>query len=473
MEFTLSPMAKGFLPYSLEQRILLPPDLRDWLPEGHLALVISDVVAALDLSELLLDHRSKDPRGRAGYHPAMMLTLLIYAYCIGKPSSRKIEKATYEDVAFRVISANQHPDHDAIADFRKRNVPAFSGLFAQVLLPCREAGLVKLGHVAIDGTKIQANASKHKAMSYERMDPAQKKLQDEIDALLAEAERVDAEEDVKHGKGKRGDELPQELARRETRLRKIQEAKERLEAEAKERASDKAAEVRAELERRAKNEIATGKKIGGPTPKTPDPQDAQPDAKAQKNFTDPDSRIMPDSAHKGAFVQGYNAQIAVDAVAQIIVALDVTQQTNDRKQLVPMAKKIVANCGQLAQNTSADNGYFSEQAVNDPQLSSTELLVPPGRERVSTSAPSTEPAPDAPAKEQMRYKLASPKGRALYKMRKAIVEPVFGQIKEARGFRRFSLRGLDQVHAEFSLIALTHNLLKLFRAGAPVRTRAA
>lgn len=182
---------------------------------------------------------------------------------------------------------------------------------------------------------------------------------------------------------------------------------------------------------------------------------------------------MPDSAHKGAFVQGYNAQIAVDAEAQIIVALDVTQQTNDRKQLVPMAKKIVANCGQLAQNTSADNGYFSEQAVNDPQLSSTELLVPPGRERVSTSAPSTEPAPDAPAKEQMRYKLASPKGRALYKMRKAIVEPVFGQIKEARGFRRFSLRGLDQVHAEFSLIALTHNLLKLFRAGAPVRTRAA
>ena len=272
MEFTLSPMAKGFLPYSLEQRILLPPDLRDWLPEGHLALVISDVVAALDVSELLLDHRSKDPRGRAGYHPAMMLTLLIYAYCIGKPSSRKIEKATYEDVAFRVISANQHPDHDAIADFRKRNVPAFSGLFAQVLLLCREAGLVKLGHVAIDGTKIQANASKHKAMSYERMDPAQKKLQDEIDALLAEAERVDAEEDVKHGKGKRGDELPQELARRETRLRKIQEAKERLEAEAKERASDKAAEVRAELERRAKNEIATGKKIGGPTPKTPDPR---------------------------------------------------------------------------------------------------------------------------------------------------------------------------------------------------------
>ena len=328
-------MAKGFLPYNIDQRMLLPPDLREWLPEGHLALFISDVVDTLDLSSIMRAVEKADDRGRAGYHPVMMVKVLVYAYCVGKPSSRKIERATYEDVAFRVLSGDQHPDHDSIADFRKRHLASLAGLFVQVLQLCKKAGLVKLGHIAIDGTKIQANASKHKAMSYGRMGEAEKKLTEEVQRLLEEAERVDAQEDAEHGKGKRGDELPKELARRESRLKKIREAKAALEAEAKERAQAEAAEVQAKLEERARREAETGKKVSGKAPEVPDPGKAEPDDKAQSNFTDPESRIMPDGGHKGAFVQGYNAQIAVDANAQIIVACDVTQQTHDKRPLVP------------------------------------------------------------------------------------------------------------------------------------------
>ena len=218
-------MAKEYLPYDIDQRLLLPPDMRDWLPDGHLGLFILDVVGELDLSKIYAVYDEKDPRGRAGYHPAMLVALLVYAYCIGKPSSRYIERATYEDVAFRVISGDQHPDHDSIAAFRKQHLDALAGLFLQVLRLCQKAGLVKLGHIAIDGTKLKANASKHKAMSYERMGETERKLEDEIRELLAKAERIDAEEDAEHGKGLRGDELPKELRRREDRLRKIREAK--------------------------------------------------------------------------------------------------------------------------------------------------------------------------------------------------------------------------------------------------------
>src|SRR5271170_4185624 len=296
-------MAKGFLPYSIDQRLLLPPDMREWLPEGHLALFISDVVDSLDVSPILRAVETGDDRGRAGYHPVMMVKLLVYAYCVGKPSSRKVERATHEDVAFRVLSGDQHPDHDCIAAFRKRHLGALAGLFAEVLSLCQKAGLVKLGHIAIDGSKFQANASKHKAMSYGRMGEAEKKLTEEVERLLQEAERVDAEEDAQHGKGNRGDELPQELARRETRLKKIREAKAALEADARERARAEAAEVAARLEERARQEAETGKKIPGRKPEAPDPEQAKPDDKAQRNFTDPESRIMPDGAHKGAFVQ--------------------------------------------------------------------------------------------------------------------------------------------------------------------------
>ncbi len=460
-------MAKGFLPYSIDQRLLLPPDMREWLPEGHLALFISDVVDTLDVSPILRAVETGDDRGRAGYHPVMMLKLLVYAYCLGKASSRKIERATYEDVGFRVLSGDQHPDHDCIAAFRKRHLGALARLFTQVLSLCQKAGLVKLGHIAIDGSKFQANASKHKAMSYERMGEAEKKLTEEVERLLQEAERVDAEEDAQHGKGNRGDELPKELARRETCLEKIREAKAALEAEAKEQALAEATEVAARLEERARQEAETGKKIPGRKPEVVDPEQAKPEGKAQRNFTDPESRIMPDGAHKGAFLQAYNAQIAVDAECQIIVACDLTQEPNDKKQLVPMAEKIVAAVGRLADTTSADAGYFSEEALLDPVLASTELLVPPNRDKhgARPTDPLPPPGPDASMKERMQHKLSTAAGRALYRMRKAIVEPVFGQLKEARGFRRLQMRGLSSARAEFALIALSHNLLKLFRSG--------
>jgi transposase len=457
-------MAKGFLPYTLDQRLLLPPDMREWLPEGHLALFISDVVDTLDLSPIFRALEKADDRGRAGYHPAMMVKLLFYAYCTGRPSSRRIERATYEDVAFRVLAGDQHPDHDCIAEFRRRHLASLAGLFLQVLKLCRKAGLVKLGHIAFDGTKIQANASKHKAMSYGRMGEAEKKLTEEIQRLLDEAERIDAEEDAEHGKGKRGDELPKELARRESRLQKIREAKAALEAEAKEQARVEAAEAQAKLDERARQEAETGKKTPGRAPEVHDPADAKPEPKAQRNFTDPESRIMPDGAQKGAFVQGYNVQIAVDAEAQIIVACDITQQANDKLQLVPMAKKVHENLGRLADVNSADAGFFSEAAVTNPIFASVALLVPPNRDKLGAE-PTDAPGEGASAKEKMRHTLGTEIGRALYKMRKAIVEPVFGQVKEARGFRRFSVRGIDAARAEFAFIAITHNILKLFRSG--------
>jgi len=459
-------MAKEYLPYEIDQRLLLPPDLRDWLPEGHLALFVVDVVAALNLSKIHAVYEARDARGRAGYHPAMMVGLLIYAYCVGKPSSRRIERATYEDVAFRVLSGDQHPDHDTIAAFRKTHLSALSDLFLQVLLLCRKAGLVKLGHIAIDGTKIQANASKHKAMSYERMCETEKRLEAEVEKLLAQAERSDAEEDAQHGQGRRGDELPEELKRREGRLGKIREAKAALEQEAKDRAVAQAAEVKQKLDEREREQAETGRKPSGPVPSVPDPEQAVPEAKAQRNFTDPQSRIMPDGANKGSFVQGYNAQIAVDAEAQVIVAVELTQSPNDARQLVPMARAIVENVGELATTTTADAGYFSAEAVEHPALAATNLLVPPNRQKHGSEAAQGSADPAASAAQRMRHKLASPAGQALYKMRKAIVEPVFGQIKEARGFRRLLLRGFAAASAEFHFIALTHNLLKLFRSGS-------
>jgi transposase len=459
-------MAKGFLPYSVDQQLLLPPDMRAWLPEDHLALFVLDVVCALDLSSIERVYDVKETRGRAGYHPVMMVALLIYAYCMGKPSSRRIERATYDDVAFRVLAGDQHPDHDCIAAFRKLHVSALGGLFTQVLLLCRKAGLVKLGHIAIDGTKVKANASKHKAMSYERMSEAENKLEEEVARLLAEAERVDAEEDAHYGKGKRGDELPKELKRREDRLAKIREAKADLEREAKEKAQAKAAEVAEKLAERAREEVETGKKTRGTEPKAPDAQQAVPEPKAQRNFTDPESRILPDGANKGAFIQAYNAQIAVDSEAQIIVAALVVQAPNDVKQLVPMANAIVANVGRLADTTSGDTGYFSASNMADPALASTNLLVPPERERRANTEHLASIEPTATPAQRMRHRLSTPESRALYKQRKAIVEPVFGQIKEARGLRRFLLRGLEAVRDELNLFALTHNLLKLYRAGA-------
>jgi len=462
-------MAKGYLPYAVDQQLLLPPDMRKWLPEGHLALFVLDVVGALDLSAIERVHAAKDARGRAGYDPRMMVSLLVYGYCVGKPSSRRIERATYDDVAFRVLAGAQHPDHDCVADFRKRHLSALGGLFLEVLRLCQKAGLVKLGHIAIDGTKIKANASKHKAMSYARMTAAEKQLEQEVQALLAEAERVDAEEDALYGKGKRGDELPAELQRRESRLKKIRQAMAELEQEAKAAAEQAALEVAEKLAERARQEAESGRKARGAEPKALDPDAAKPSDKAQRNFTDPDSRIMPDGANKGSFVQAYNAQIAVDGEAQVIVAVLVTQAANDVQQLVPMAEAIIANVGELATTTSADAGYFSQHNVEHAVFDNTHLLVPPSRQKHGTTfTRQTNEAPDdtASAAQRMRYKLSSTPEGDEYKMRKAIVEPVFGQIKEVRGLRCLLMRGLSAASDEFNFIAVTHNLLKLFRHGA-------
>lgn len=460
---------KTFRPYAPEQIFLLPPSLAEWLPEGHLASFISDVVDQLDLQEIFSSYQNGDDRGQPPYHPGMMLKLLTYGYCTGKPSSRKIEKATWEEVSYRVLSANQHPDHDSISEFRKRHLPVLPGLFLQVLKLCQAAGLIKLGHVALDGTKVKANASKHKAMSYDRMGKAEIQLEKEIADLLREAERVDKDEDAKYGKGKRGDELPKDLQRRESRLAKIRAAKAMLEAEAKAAAEIKVKEVEDKLAKREEEEERTGKKSSGKPLVAPNPESAIPEAKAQKNFTDPESRIMKDGASKG-FEQAYNAQIVVDSTAQIIVAEGVTQESNDKKQLLPMMIKVEENMGSLPENTLADAGYFSEANVTATSLENTHLYIPPDRQKhgdKSFSAQEEELKEMAGLSiaDQMRHKLRTKSGYEVYRFRKAIVEPVFGQIKEVRGFRRFSMRGMEKVKAEWTLVCLTHNLLKLFRSG--------
>jgi transposase len=459
-------MGKSFRSDDLNQSLLLPPSLHDWLPENHLARFLVDVVETLDLSAIHALYEAGDGRGQSAYAPAMMVRVLLYGYATGTYSSRKIQARTYEDVAFRFLSADEHPDHSTLAEFRKRHLRALAGLFTQALQLCQKAGLVKLGHVAIDGTKLQANASKHKAMSYGRMSEAEKKLKDEIDVLLKRAEAEDAAEDAKYGKGLSGDDLPAELARRESRLAKLQEAKRELEAEARQQAEEKKAAVEARIAERHEQEERTGKKIRGAEPKAPDPDTATPAAQGQRNFTDAESRIMPSGSQKGAFVQGYNAQIAVDGAAQIIVAVAVIQQTTDNHQLMPMLEQTEQNVGAWPQAASADTGYWNSQQVEKIQGLGIDLHVATGKQKHGeTSQPDEQNPAEPSSRERMKRKLASEAGRELYRMRKAIVEPVFGQIKEWRGFRRFSLRGLDNVRGEWRLVCLTHNLLKLFRSG--------
>ena len=442
--------------------------MRNWLPENHLALFINDVVEELDLSGVKESYERNDKRGRPAYHPVLMVKLLIYGYSTGKYSSRKIEKATYEDIGFRVLACNDHPDHDSIAGFRKKHLNRLAGLFKQVLKLCQQAGLVKLGHIAIDGTKVKANASKHKAMSYKRMQEKEKKLEEEIAELLRRAEETDEAEDREYGKNRRGDELPQELARRESRIAKIREAKAALEEEAKERAEKEKKEQQAKIEARNKAAAESGKKRGGRVPKEINPEEAKPEEKAQKNFTDPESRIMKDGASK-SFEQAYNAQAAVDADSQVIVAAVVTQEGNDKRQLVPMIKEVRENMGKMPERVSADTGYFSEPQLTNPSLSGVDVYVPPDRQKHDEPLKQVEMTVESVASDKcaevMRKKLKTEQGIKEYKKRKQTVEPVFGQIKECRGFRRFSLRGLEKVTAEWSIVCLSHNLLKLFKSG--------
>jgi transposase len=454
-------MGKMFRAYDMSQLLLLPPDLRQWLRDDHLALYVSDIVEQLDLSAIV--NAYEEGRGRPPYHPQMMVKLLIYGYCVGKLSSRKIEQSTYDDVAFRVLSGNQQPDHASIAEFRKRHLEELAKLFVQVLQLCERAGLVKLGHVAIDGTKIKANASKSQTMTYGRLQEAEQQLAAEVARLLSEAERVDDEEDELYGPGKRGDELPEELRQRESRLARIRELKADLEREAKEAAEQQAAVAKQKNEERLQQAKERGQKAQGRLNKVIDPEQVAPAAKAKRNFTDIESRMMKDHA-SNTFVQGYNAQLGVDAQWQIIVAATVVQAGNDQEQLLPVLASVKQNLGQLPARVSADAGYFSTAAVTAAALKTVAVHVPPN-EREPEAWEYEGPLPaEATVQERMWHKLKSKDGAAVYNQRKAIVEPVFAYLKHVRGFRQFLLRGRQRVEAEWLLMCLTHNILKMFRA---------
>ncbi len=455
-------MSSRFKSYCPDQMLLLPPDMKEWLPEGDLAYFLMDVVEELNLSAIY-NRYSNSRAGQPPYNPRMMTSLILYAYCMGVPSSRKIETATYNQIPFRVITADQHPDHDTIADFRKTHLKALAGLFVSVLQLCQKAGLVKLGHISLDGTKVKANASKHKAMSYGRMDKTIQQLEAEVKQLLEEAKTVDENEDARYGKGKRIEELPQDLRRRQDRIAKIKEAKQALEDQAKTQADAKRHAIQKKEEALKKE----GKPRKGKKPKAPSDE---PDPKAQRNFTDSESRIMKDGASK-SFEQAYNCQAAANET-QTIVGTNVTQETNDKQQAKPLIESVKKNTGQTPNKASLDAGYYSDDNVTYLESEEIDGYIAVGRQKHSDK---TAPAPrgripkNATTKDKMARKLRTQKGRATYSKRKQIVEPVFGQIKEARGFRRFSLRGLDNVTSEWDLVCLTHNLLKLFRSGYQVK----
>ena len=446
---------KSYRPWSPDQVLLLPPSMRDWLPDDHLVHFVMDVVAGLDLRAIERVLQEKDPRGERPWHPRMMVALLFYGYCLGIRSSRRLEKATYEDVAFRVLTGDTHPDHSSIAEFRKAHLAALAALFLDILRLCEKAGMVKLGRVALDGTKMKANASKHKAMSYARMKQREEELRTEIGAMLAEAGVVDADEDALHGRDTRGDELPPELRRRQNRLRKIQEAREALEAEAK-------AAREAELAERERS-----MQVPPETPPTPDlpshqvrhDAEGNPAEDAQRNFTDPDSRIM--KAGKD-FVQGYNAQAVVDEGEQVIVATGLTNQAPDAQHLPAMVAAVEENLGARPVQTLADAGYSSADNMAFSERIGTDALISVAREKHVLDE-GASPWANGDPRAEMRARLHSVPGAAAYRRRKCIVEPVFGQIKEARGLRSFLLRGIQGARGEWNLICLTHNLLKLFR----------
>jgi transposase len=443
-------MSKTFRAWLVDQPQLLPPSVTEFVPEGHVAHFVRNVVRdELDLSAILAAYAEE--RGYPPYHPVMMTALLLYGYSRGVYSSRRLERACEERLDFLAVTAMNRPDHRTICAFRRRHLAALSDLFVQVLKLCQAAGLVQLGHVALDGTKIAANASKHKAMSYGRMKKAEAELKAEVEAWLAAAEAADAEEDARFGEA-RGDEMPEWVKDKAKRLEKIREAKAALEAEAKaEQAAKDAAQA------------ASGKppRKGGRKPKTPP---GTPADKAQRNFTDPESRIMKG---KDGFVQGYNAQAAVDAKAQVIVAHRLTDNAADVGQLIPMADAIEANTGAKPTQLSADSGYCSEENLAALETRRITGFVATGRQKHGqAAADGGEAKKKGPKVEAMRERLREGGFESPYRLRKQTVEPVFGQIKHARGFRQFLMRGLAKVSGEWAMICTAHNLLKLAAARA-------
>jgi len=431
-------MSKTFRDWEPDQVWLLPPSLQDLVPAGHVAHFVRDTVrSGLDLGAILESYGEE--RGYPPYHPGMMVALLLYAYSQGVYSSRRIARGCEERLDFAAVTAMQRPDFRTISDFRKRHSAGLRGLFVQVLRLCREAGLVKLGHVALDGTKIKANASKHKAMSYARMVEAEAKLAAEVASWLKAAGQVDRAEDRRHGAERRGDEMPDWVASKERRLEKIREAKAALEVEAQAAAADKPPDQ------------VRGRGKGPPTPP----------GKAQRNFTDPQSRIMKT---KDGFIQGFNAQAAVDATAQVIVAEMVSDQASDCPHLEALVEPITTNLAAAPEQVSADAGYCSEDNLAALETRKIDAHIATGRQKHGAAAPQARPAQPQSRVAAMAAKLHAAGHEGPYRLRKQVVEPVFGQIKQARGFRQFLRRGLASVQSEWSLLCTVHNLLKLAAA---------
>jgi len=450
-------MSKTYRPWNPDQSWLLPPSPRDWLPDDDLVFFVLDVVKDLDISAIQRKYEA-EKRGYPPYHPRMMTTLLLYSYTQGVFSSRRIMKRCERDAAWRVIVQADVPDFRTISDFRKLHLKELEGLFVQVLRLCQEAGLVKLGHVALDGTKIKANASRHKAMSYGRMKEEEKRLRKEIRELMSQAEATDAAEDKQYGHNRRGDELPEELARRESRLKKIREARKALEAQAKAAAEE-------ERKRQEEEENKSGGTPGGG--KTIDPEKAVPDDKAQYNFTDPTTKIM--KANNKGFDQCGNAQAAVDRENQVIVAADVTNEPNDKRQLKPMAEQAKENVGRghKIKKLSSDNGYFSEENVQWAQKQGLDPHIATGRIKHNENVPECprgRPPEGLTVKERMARKLRTKRGRETYAERKWIVEPIFGFIKRGLGFTQFLLNGIEKMRGEWRLVCMACNLRKLWAA---------
>lgn len=450
-------MAYNFVPCDREQPYLLPPSLKDWLPEGDLAWFVLDAMGQMDLKAFYEGCRGDGWGGKA-FSPGMMVPLMVYSYCMGERSSRRIERLCERDIAFRVIAANAVPDHVTIARFRKAHRDDLEGLFGKVLKLCAEAGLVKVGVVALDGTKIEANASLSANRTHES-------IEKEVKRIFDEAEAKDLEEDALYGEGKRGDELPEELRHRESRRARLKECQERLEKEA----AAKAAVQTAKIEKRQAEEEATGQKKRGRKPQEPD---ARPAEEAKANVTDPESRIM--KTRKG-YVQGYNAQ-AVTTKEQIIVAAEVTQEANDVRQLNPMLEKAqeeltAAGVAEPIGEALADAGYWSERNVTEADPEGPELWIATTKDWKQRKASREQPPPrgripgDLSLRDRMERKLLTQRGRSLYRLRGQTIEPIFGQIKSARGCVRFMRRGLEAAQSEWKLLCAAHNLLKLWRSG--------
>jgi transposase len=449
----------NFRPIDRDTAYLLPPSVDEWVPERHLARFIVEVIDRLDLSAMSQSYRGT---GSASYHPALLLGLLVYGYATGVFSSRKLERATYDSVAFRFIAANDHPDHDTIATFRRRFLKEIEGLFVQVLALAREMGMLKMGTVALDGTKIHANASRHSALSYEHASKIEAQLKAEVADLLARAEAAD-KADVPDGMS-----LPEELERRETRLAKLDEARAKIEARAKGRYEREKAEYEAKLAAREAKVKATGKKPGGKPPQPP-AEGALPTD--QINLTDEESRIMPVAG--GGFEQCYNAQAVVATDSLLVIAAQVVQAPNDKQQVEPMLKQIEALPAELGKPDTllADTGYFSEANVMlcaaaqiDPVIARDRQSHHPSLAERFAKAP---PAPENPTPlEAMSHRLQTPEGKRLYALRKQTPEPVFGIIKSVMGFRQFLLRGLEKVRGEWSLVTMSWNIKRMFALAA-------